>query len=914
MTKRLFFLLALFVLMLYPAPAAAAPIFRSGFESQANNTGAEWSAAAGTVTASTTWKRTGVYSLGCANNTQCASRKDLLTSVTSGTYFFVATCKTPETSWGVSTSDLQFCITLHNGSAAVTDSITVQPSTGLPGLCNAPAGTCSVTRGAVALSANTSYDFELRVVLSDASGELELRIYTDASPRTLVDTITVSGVDTLNTNFARVLVGQAVAANYGTGSTYYDDFVWNDSTGASENTYPIGRRRISFVEPVSDNSVTWTQTSCTGTNASCVNDMPTATITSVDTSFATTSAGSQTDRLNIDTLPAEIPSDADMISMIVFARMGGTGTTSTNSARTSLWDEVPTQNLFATWANACDINGISGTIPLASSVPFELGARSKADVQNFDIGYASVTVNVTCKTTALWAALEWTETIAGGGGGDGDYNPIVVTSDARWPRDTTLPPVWPDVRTFVAWEEISEAAPPPVLLAGVWKGGTMKGRKFHSGSTLSAGCGAGLAGIVTYDQSTCGPTGSDPYATETGGSQAAFQSGATALAACNTGLLASTRYYLTQSVSAADSATICFNFTNGTKLDLNGFTVTGRISKNGVAQGASVFNGFINCDWAQSGGDSGCLRWTNPTGDPTTTAKFHHLTIRNSICNGVPSCTSIAADIHIDLATFSSNTGVIKSVEVYNNDLLLTHASSASRNQLVRIIGNVHSREEVYNNVMRCGGDVNACQGIENSSAQGSSYHNNHITLDTNTTGTRARAIACDANAIPSGDLGCDAYNNYIINNNNTACRWRSRLGKCRDSAIVGSNIDSLCAVHLYDQSQSASEAYEVGIGLEVKDLNFVNPVGGCMVHAIAGTGAVASGITITGTPAGQLAYITSTNATGNTQITMNNNASFSASANLRADVSGTGIAVIDACNSGSTDPLSDGTVNNTCP
>ena len=247
------------------------------------------------------------------------------------------------------------------------------------------------------LTIDTWYQVESCVLLSTTVGTLELKV--DG-----VSQGTLTGKNTLPTNvnyFYWGIFNTVVTADF-----YFDDIVLNTELGTVFNSWPNGER-IALLKPASDNTVLWTKTgaNCSGTtNTDCVDDQPG---TPDDASGYTMSAtANQEDRLNVGTLPAEVPSDADMLVLDVYYRWGGNGNTGTREGRTLIWDEASVQTNGPTH-NRCDF--AAGTWNIATTANhqvFDLGARSKANVEAFDLGYEPLN-SAECRVTSLWGNVGW---------------------------------------------------------------------------------------------------------------------------------------------------------------------------------------------------------------------------------------------------------------------------------------------------------------------------------------------------------------------------------------------------------------------------------------------------------------------------------------------------------------------------
>ncbi len=399
-------------------------------------------------------------------------------------------------------------------------------------------------------------------------------------------------------------------------------------------------------------------------------------------------------------------------------------------------------------------------------------------------------------------------------------------------------------------------------------------------------------------------TGTDAYATE-GGDQATFQAGATALTDCNTGLTSNAKYYLLNDVTAAGGdANTCFNLTVATKLDLNGHTVNGRINRNGTFEGAHLFNGIVRCTWTESGGDTGCIRLTS-TVTPTATVEIHHID-----CTNLQVGANNVRCIHVE-RTSTLNDTLLTVLKVYNVTAEVL-ANTSSRTSAISFLGNQRTPFEAYYNYVKCGATSNACQGILLFNGIGRIHHN-RVTQPLTATATLGRCITIDANAVPATDAGVEVDHNLLDCVNNRFLRVRSRIVRAHDNNYLGAATVSDGAVHMYDQSQSASEVYT---GLTFTNERFINPVSGVMFYGVAGSGARISNTIVLGTVVGKLVQMRTNSTTGPTSATVCNNATFSATANLKATTISGGSSVITAFNSGIADPANTGTVTQVtaCP
>jgi hypothetical protein len=200
--------------------------FRSGFE-----TGdfSEWTSTTGTPTVQTTQKNSGTYAMKADPAVSEYVSKTLASSYGSGTLFwrfYIRPLAFPS-------SDNQPIF--RNLSSFGTSGAAVNLDTdGTVDLNNDVAATSAA--GAVALSLNTWYRFELRHLLSDTVGELELRIYLGENT-TALETLSLGAQDTMPapSNINSFEVGNRFGA--GTLDIYIDDVGVNDSSGGSDNSW-----------------------------------------------------------------------------------------------------------------------------------------------------------------------------------------------------------------------------------------------------------------------------------------------------------------------------------------------------------------------------------------------------------------------------------------------------------------------------------------------------------------------------------------------------------------------------------------------------------------------------------------------------------------------------------------------------
>jgi hypothetical protein len=347
----------------------------------------------------------------------------------------------------------------------------------------------------------------------------------------------------------------------------------------------------------------------------------------------------------------------------------------------------------------------------------------------------------------------------------------------------------------ITWSVTSGTLPPGISL--VSNTGELTGTPTTTGTytfTIQAADGfARLATlpfsmIISSSSATYGNSLSDVYATEGGGPDPA----AIVLNACQTAALTTNgSYRLGQSVTvpAGTAGQNCFLLGSGVKLDLAGFTITGRLNRNGNANGIVVFNGTINCNWPDNGSDAGCVRITSTTATSTVQLRIHHLTVTNT--------GNATRSIHVDWPLTSKPT--ITSIRIFNNTMLVPTQPTVSRSFAVSVVGTNHT-VEMFSNDVTCVADANACQALVCFRAASCKFHHNRADMLFNTTSERGRALLFDG-SVQSGE----AWNNLIIANNNRAVRIRDSFNiRVHHNQIKNIQNNGAGTIHLADPDAGA--------------------------------------------------------------------------------------------------------------
>lgn len=367
-----------------------ARILTCGFEEN-NFAATMWTTVSGSPTLQTITVRSGTYAMTIDDGVQESVTRNLSVAVTSGTYF-------TRFYWQASDVTPLGTRVLADGAGAGVSWRLQITTAGVLQLLNGVSGSVVVTGPTLAI--NTWYRIEVRHLLSDTVGELELRVDgTSYGSQT--------GADTLNGDMSRFVFGGPTAAG---GLGIYDDIIINDATGVAPfNTWP-GGSKIALAEPGGEVSMQWEDGATANPSLfSNVDDLPGAP-DDATTYNKEDDTASQVDRMTLATLPVEIPSDANMIALDMYMRVGSTATTARDITN-KIWDEASV--LTNGPLIAANINGwrIASVGPTNEHQVFDLGARTKANVQDFDVGYDNNSVQATRerRVTALWVNVEWIE-------------------------------------------------------------------------------------------------------------------------------------------------------------------------------------------------------------------------------------------------------------------------------------------------------------------------------------------------------------------------------------------------------------------------------------------------------------------------------------------------------------------------
>lgn len=399
MKPRLIKALAIFSLCL-PGSLFANRLLTSGYETN-NLAATEWSSiAADAPTVVTDFVHSGTYSMKPATGDVFTyAVRDFATAKTSGTvwvrfYFRRGSTftGTPAIAHVRATSEQALTVTLlTDNKVRLTNVVTATNSDSTN-----------------SLTINTWYRIEIRHLIANTGGEMELRYYLGDST-TPAETLTILNQDTLPAagDIGQVRLGKISGGGDFTGTVWFDDIAINDDAGSFQNSWP-GPAKIYLLVPNADTSVAWTRN--TGSvNAQNVDDVPGAPDDA--TTYNHSSTNTQEDRLGLTDLGAEVTSDADILLADLYARVSAS-TATDNSATVKLWDEGGS----ATAGPTITANGTTWRIlNTAEHLVYNPGTKTKTNFDSFDAGYIrGATGAVEFRNTALWLNVEWIESAGGG--------------------------------------------------------------------------------------------------------------------------------------------------------------------------------------------------------------------------------------------------------------------------------------------------------------------------------------------------------------------------------------------------------------------------------------------------------------------------------------------------------------------
>jgi hypothetical protein len=126
------------------------------------------------------------------------------------------------------------------------------------------------------------------------------------------------------------------------------------------------------------------------------------------TNFNTDAQATNVDRLGLSAMPAEVTSDATIISADVYARVSAASTATSMLLR--IWDQAGTPT------DGPSISLPSSTwkiLTTAEHLVYNASAKTKANLDSFDVGYIGGAADGYTKQIGdLWVNVEWLEAAA----------------------------------------------------------------------------------------------------------------------------------------------------------------------------------------------------------------------------------------------------------------------------------------------------------------------------------------------------------------------------------------------------------------------------------------------------------------------------------------------------------------------
>lgn len=372
-----------------------ARVFTCGFEENSIVAGATmWNGLTGTptvVASGTTAPRAGAYCLQVSGTAAANVHKSLSGNDNAGIYhtrFALKFGANPGESVriafsGSATPTLAWHVNLKSdGAAELVASI---PTT--------------VVATTAPLATDTWHVLEVRHVISDTVGELELRLAGSTVGSAL------TGIDTLPINFSQWRFGQTGAVLGASFTFWLDDIAINDETGAAHTSWCGLGRNASVIVPVADTATNqWTPSAGTD-HFELVNDMPGAP--DDGTTYLQDGNTTNVERFAI-TAPAEIGATDTLVLLDVYGR-GGVDVASANTVVWRVWDEAGTSTDHSLTQNVNNTSYVAGTVgPANSHFPYDLTGKTKANLEDFNIGFKGATGTTNNKrVTAIWANVEY---------------------------------------------------------------------------------------------------------------------------------------------------------------------------------------------------------------------------------------------------------------------------------------------------------------------------------------------------------------------------------------------------------------------------------------------------------------------------------------------------------------------------
>jgi hypothetical protein len=338
-----------------------------------------------------------------------------------------------------------------------------------------------------------------------------------------------------------------------------------------------------------------------------------------------------------------------------------------------------------------------------------------------------------------------------------------------------------------------------------------------------------------------------------------------------------------------DSTANCLRITGAnTKLDLGGFSVTGRVNGSGYPDinGVLIFNGKITCNHADNQGDVGCLLLTSGAA-VVKPARIHHLTVLNTNTRSDMGGRSI----HVEWQYRQAITDpVAMSIDHITSDV---YNAGGTRNYNLSIVATTNM--EIAYNSMHCPSGSYACQAQMCYGTSWCKMHDNYIVLDPDSSGETSRALLLDS------CTGGEVWNNVVVANNNRAVR----IKECKNVRVHNNTVKNvtlgtapqtqqIAAVHLADPDTGFLSAMNLEIDHNSFEMN-----GGTAVMTRGGDGMTFHDNTFTSIGGGSLARVRAWSY-GMSNITLSNNPSAATVLPAAQTMLESGTAAT-LCNSGTT-------------
>lgn len=379
-----------------------ARLWQCGFEQNTFSADVEITAMVGTLTMSTTTVRSGSYAARVSSLTSGVARSvsyKFASANGNGPYFFRACFR-----FATFPSAANRIILLQNSAGTTRAWIDIDSG----GVLRLFDGAGQIT-GTVTLSSNTWYVIEMWYDASGAGSTDTLKACVDGIEFAASTTRNHgSGINTF------IVGGNLGTEANTTGDWFIDDLAVNDSTGASQTSYP-GMGKIIHLKPSAAGDANTFGTQVGGTAGAANNFTRVNEVTPDDaTSYNGSSATGQEDLFNVDDSGL---SASDTINLVaVGVRMAASGvdpsiTLKLEILKTSGGTKAQSSSFFvssATWhSNTLPADG-PGNYKLVRYTDPDGAAWTNSTLDSMQIGYLFGTANVqSIRVSNLWASVEY---------------------------------------------------------------------------------------------------------------------------------------------------------------------------------------------------------------------------------------------------------------------------------------------------------------------------------------------------------------------------------------------------------------------------------------------------------------------------------------------------------------------------